>query len=92
MKFTARCHFAIRTDTEEKDDSGSVKFTITNGVIDVLYRKGSAWHIIDYKTKNIDDEHYDEQLNGYRRYIESVSNKKADCYLYSILDNEYRKV
>ena len=63
-----------------------------HGFIDLLMEYDDHFDIIDYKTKNIDDEHYDEQLNGYRRYIESVSNKKADCYLYSILDNEYRKV
>ena len=50
------------------------------------------YDIIDYKTKNIDDEHYDEQLNGYRKYIESISDKKVNCYLYSLLDKEYRTV
>ena len=48
--------------------------------------------IIDYKTKNIDDEHYDEQLNGYRNYIASISDKKVNCYLYSIIDSSYREV
>ena len=48
--------------------------------------------IIDYKLKNIDDEHYDEQLNGYREYIKSISNKHVNCFLYSIVDETYREV
>ena len=63
-----------------------------HGFIDLLMEYDDHFDIIDYKTRNIDDEHYDEQLNGYRKYIESVSNKKVDCYLYSILDSNYRKV
>lgn len=47
--------------------------------------------IIDYK-KNIDDDNYDKQLNGYRKYINSISNKKVNCYLYSIMDSTYREV
>ena len=63
-----------------------------HGFIDLLMEYDDHFDIIDYKTKNIDDEHYDEQLNGYRKYIESISDKKVNCYLYSILDGEYRKV
>ncbi|MBQ3295623.1 MAG: UvrD-helicase domain-containing protein [Erysipelotrichaceae bacterium] len=63
-----------------------------HGFIDLLMEYDDRFDIIDYKTKNIDDEHYDEQLNGYRKYIESVSSKKVDCYLYSILEGEYRKI
>ena len=48
--------------------------------------------IIDYKLKNIDDENYDKQLNGYRAYIESISNKTINCYLYSILEMKCREV
>jgi len=63
-----------------------------HGFIDLLMEYDDHFDIIDYKTKNIDDRHYDEQLNGYRKYIESISSKKVDCYLYSILDGEYRKI
>ena len=48
--------------------------------------------IIDYKLKNIDDLNYDKQLNGYRKYIEDKTNKKTECYLYSILNEDYRIV
>ena len=44
--------------------------------------------IIDYKLKNIKDEKYKDQLNGYKKYIESISDKKINLYLYSILDEK----
>ena len=43
--------------------------------------------IIDYKLKNIEDENYFKQLNGYKNYIENKTNKKTNIYLYSIMDN-----
>ena len=49
-------------------------------------------NIIDYKLKNIDDENYIKQLNGYKKYIESISNKKVYTYLYSIMDNMIKEV
>ena len=63
-----------------------------HGFIDLLMEYDDHFDIIDYKTKNIDDEHYDEQLNGYRNYIHSISDKKVNCYLYSIIDSTYREV
>ena len=63
-----------------------------HGIIDLLMEYEDHFDIIDYKTKNIDDEHYDEQLNGYRKYIELISDKKVNCYLYSLLDSTYRVV
>ena len=70
------------------EEDGEMK----HGFIDLLMEYEDHFDIIDYKTKSIDDEHYDEQLNGYRRYIEKISDKKVYCYLYSILDAEYREV
>ena len=64
----------------------------THGIIDLLIEYGDHFDIIDYKLKNIDDENYDKQLNGYRSYIKSISNKIVNCYLYSIIDNDYREV
>ena len=40
--------------------------------------------IIDYKLKNISDEAYLKQLNGYKKYIENKSSKPVNVYLYSI--------
>ena len=69
-----------------------VKDNISHGIIDLLIEDEANMIIIDYKLNNIDDENYDKQLNGYRSYIESISNKKVNCYLYSIIDNNYREV
>ena len=63
-----------------------------HGFIDLLLEYEDKIVIIDYKTKTIDDVHYDEQLNGYRTYIESLSSKPVYCYLYSIIDETYREV
>lgn len=63
-----------------------------HGFIDLLLEYKDKIVIIDYKTKAIDDVHYDEQLNGYRTYIESLSSKPVYCFLYSIIDETYREV
>ncbi len=64
----------------------------SHGIIDLLIEKPDEVIIIDYKLKNIDDEAYDNQLNGYRRVIHEKTNKKVSCYLYSIIDNKFRKI
>ena len=63
-----------------------------HGFIDLLLEYEDKIIIIDYKTKTIDDVHYDEQLNGYRTYIESLSSKPVYCFLYSIIDETYKEV
>ncbi len=60
---------------------------IKKGIIDLMLEYETHIDIIDYKTKNIDDESYINQLNGYKKYIESISNKSVNIYLYSILDD-----
>ena len=64
----------------------------SHGIIDLLIDDNDKYLIIDYKLKNIDDELYDKQLNGYRNYIEQKTGKECLCYLYSIIDNKYREV
>ena len=66
--------------------------TMNHGIIDLLIDCGDKMVIVDYKLKNIDDEAYNKQLNGYRSYIEHKTNKKVDCYLYSIMDEKVREV
>lgn len=66
--------------------------TYSHGIIDLLIEKDSEMIIVDYKLKNIADQAYDQQLNGYRSIIEEKTNKKVSCYLYSIMDNTFRKV
>ncbi len=63
-----------------------------HGIIDLLLEYDDKYKIIDYKLKNIDDVEYKEQLNEYRKYIESKTNKKIETYLYSIIDKEIRLI
>ena len=48
--------------------------------------------IIDYKLKNIKDDAYKAQLNGYKNYIENTTKKQVNTYLYSILENKIEKI
>ena len=59
-----------------------------HGIIDLMLEYDNHIDIIDYKLKNVLDDAYKAQLNGYKKYIESISNKKVNLYLYSILNEE----
>ena len=59
----------------------------THGFIDLMIEYKDSIKIIDYKLKNIQDEAYLKQLNGYKKYIEEKTNKKTEIYLYSILED-----
>ena len=48
--------------------------------------------IIDYKLNNIKDENYLKQLNGYKTYIETLTNKEINIYLYSIISGNLEKL
>ena len=60
---------------------------IWHGVMDVVYRKGDDWHIIDYKT-NADaddlDKHYQEQLEAYIKAFKEITGNEADAGTYHI--------
>ena len=66
--------------------------SISHGIIDLLIERDDKMIIIDYKLKNTSDEAYDKQLNGYRKVIKEKTNKDVECYLYSIINSEFRKV
>ena len=59
-----------------------------HGIIDLLLIKENENIIIDYKLKNITDDAYLKQLNGYKKYIQNITNKNTKIYLYSILDEK----
>ena len=63
-----------------------------HGVIDLLLIKEKENIIVDYKLKNIKDKSYNEQLNGYKKYIEKITNKNTKIYLYSILDEKLEEI
>ena len=65
---------------------------ISHGIIDLLIEDEKNYIIIDYKLKNINDPLYDKQLNGYKKYIENITKKKCICYLYSIINEDYREI
>lgn len=65
---------------------------IMYGIIDLMLEYDNHIDIIDYKLSHIDDEAYLIQLNKYRRYIASKTNKKVNIYLYSIMKNIYKKL
>lgn len=59
-----------------------------HGIIDLLIEYKDYFKIVDYKLKNIIDEAYINQLNGYKKYIENLTGKKVYTYLYSIIDEK----
>ena len=65
---------------------------IYHGIIDLMLEYDDYIKIIDYKLKNISDEAYLKQLNGYKKYIEKVFNKKVSIYLYSIINDTLEKI
>ena len=64
----------------------------SHGIIDLLLEYKDKVIIIDYKLKNIEDEAYVEQLNGYKNYIINKLNKDVEMYLYSIIDKNLKKL
>ncbi len=63
-----------------------------HGIIDLLITLEESIIIIDYKLKNINDEAYLLQLNGYKEYIENTFNKPVILYLYSLLDEKLQQL
>lgn len=62
------------------------------GIIDLMIESDDEIIIIDYKLKDISDLNYDNQLNGYKMAIEKLSDKPISIYLYSIIDEKFRKL
>lgn len=63
-----------------------------HGSIDLMLEYIDHIDIVDYKLKNTTDVHYLNQLEGYKSYISSISNKPVNIYLYSILNEEITKL
>ena len=62
------------------------------GIIDLLIETEDKFIIVDYKTKEIDKESYKNQVNGYKKYIQNLTGKRTEGYLYSLLDEQYQQV
>ena len=65
---------------------------VYHGIIDLMLEYKDNIKIIDYKLKNIFDDEYINQLNGYKKYIEDIFNKPTEIYLYSILNDTLNKI
>ena len=63
-----------------------------HGIIDLMLEYDDRIYIIDYKLRNIDDDNYINQLNGYRDYIKSITDKEVYIYLYSIIDSKFKEL
>lgn len=61
----------------------------TRGIIDLLIIYDNHIDIIDYKTKNIDNEGYEKQLKIYKEYVAKLYDKPINTYLYSLLNKDY---
>ena len=60
---------------------------IVHGVIDLLYRYGDSWHIIDYKTnaeRTQLAEKYAAQLDAYQEAVREMIGVEADAAIYHI--------
>ena len=63
-----------------------------HGIIDLMLEYENNIDIIDFKLKNVKDENYVKQLNGYKDYIKDISNKNVNIYLYSIIDETMNQI
>lgn len=57
-----------------------------HGIIDLMLEYDDKIDIIDYKLSNVNDPNYLKQLTGYKTYINTITNKPINIYLYSILN------
>ncbi len=58
-----------------------------NGVIDLVYKKGDKWRIVDYKTNETGeglDVKYSPQLEAYQKAFRLMTGEEADTFIYHI--------
>lgn len=63
-----------------------------HGIIDLMLEYTDHIDIIDYKLNDLSSSEYIEQLNGYKKYISTKTDKKINTYLYSIITGEIKEV
>ena len=73
--------FTYKDEMEEK-----------HGIIDLMLEYEDHIDIYDYKLKNTLDDAYKKQLEGYKKYIENITNKPVYTYLYSILEKNIKNI
>jgi ATP-dependent helicase/nuclease subunit A len=83
------------TDTKITEPEGTNKDTVVSGTIDLVFKEGDGWVIVDFKTDSVSGDrqleelisHYALQLELYRKSWESVVGEPVDevgLYLTSI--------
>jgi ATP-dependent helicase/nuclease subunit A len=65
---------------------------LKHGIIDLLIIYQDKVKIVDYKLKNMQDEAYLKQLNGYKNYIEKITKLPTKIYLYSLIDGKLNEL
>ncbi|MGM9834248.1 MAG: UvrD-helicase domain-containing protein [Bacilli bacterium] len=65
---------------------------LLHGIIDLMLEYEDHIDIIDYKLSNILDDNYLQQLNGYKEYISTISNKQVNLYLFSMIGEYFKKI
>ena len=63
-----------------------------HGIIDLMLEYDDHIDIIDYKLSDITDYNYVKQLNGYKNYIKTKTNKTIHLYLFSILQTSIKEL
>lgn len=66
--------------------------TEKRGIVDLIIEESDCLKVVDYKMKNIDDEAYEDQLKTYRDYLKTITDKKIELYLYSIMEEKYKSI
>lgn len=66
--------------------------TVYSGIIDLFIEYKDRFVIVDYKLKNIDDPNYEKQLGVYKHFLSQKTDKPIETYLYSILEDQLKKV
>ncbi len=74
-------------------DNGEL-FLEVNGILDLLYKEGDKWHIVDFKTDNTLRAHhiYEIQLQTYQWMVKQLYNIDAQTFIYYSSINELREV
>ncbi len=72
---------------EENGDPETGLPVVWNGIMDLIYREGQEWHIVDYKTNadgNDLDQKYQKQLRAYVKAYKAITGEDADAATYHI--------
>ena len=67
----------------------------STGFIDLLFKLGEDYYIVDYKTSHIDDPLYVDQLHAYKENIVRIfgcEEKRVHMYLVSILQGKQKEI